>query len=44
VQMQSVFEDSKTFPDCIPKANPELIVAKYQSQRIMKTLISSSLF
>jgi alpha,alpha-trehalase len=33
VQMQSVFEDSKTFPDCIPKQSPELIVAKYQSQK-----------
>lgn len=33
VQMESVFEDSKTFPDCIPKQNPELIVAKYHSQK-----------
>lgn len=29
VQLQSVFPDSKTFVDCIPKTNPEEIVYKY---------------
>lgn len=33
VQMQQVFEDGKTFVDCIPKQAAELILAKYQQQR-----------
>ncbi|HLP37950.1 alpha,alpha-trehalase TreF [Lacibacter sp.] len=30
VQMQQVFEDGKTFVDCIPKQSVELILAEYQ--------------
>lgn len=30
VQMQSVFKDSKTFVDCIPKINPDEIVSLYR--------------
>jgi alpha,alpha-trehalase len=30
VQMQSVFEDSKTFADCVPLESPEKILEKYR--------------
>jgi alpha,alpha-trehalase len=33
VQMQQVFEDGKTFVDCIPKQSTEFILAEYQQQR-----------
>lgn len=33
VQMQHIFPDSKTFPDCIPLAAPERIMQLYQEQR-----------
>lgn len=33
VQMQSVFADSKTFPDCIPIENPETILSLYQTEK-----------
>jgi alpha,alpha-trehalase len=33
VQEQVIFKDSKTFVDCIPKRNPQLIVADYLKQK-----------
>lgn len=33
VQMKKVFEDGKTFVDCIPKRNPKSIVADYIQQK-----------
>ena len=33
VQMQSVFEDSKTFPDCIPLMSVADIIARYQASK-----------
>src|ERR1700738_2603474 len=29
VQLSGIFPDSKTFPDCVPKRSPELIVRDY---------------
>lgn len=33
VQMHQVFEDSKTFPDCVPKSPPEEILKAYHQQK-----------
>ena len=33
VQMEKVFEDGKTFVDCIPKISPDSIVALYEVQK-----------
>ncbi|MCJ8165184.1 alpha,alpha-trehalase TreF [Pontibacter sp. E15-1] len=33
VQLQSVFPDSKTFPDCVPRAAPNQIVQAYQRKK-----------
>lgn len=33
VQMKRVFADNKTFVDCIPKKDPELIMASYRKRR-----------
>ena len=33
VQLKSIFTDSKTFPDCIPKIKAEEILAKYEEQK-----------
>jgi alpha,alpha-trehalase len=33
VQLAPVFEDSKTFPDCIPKQSPQKILSAYQQQK-----------
>ncbi len=33
VQLEPVFEDSKTFPDCIPLSPPETIVQQYKAQK-----------
>ncbi len=33
VQMSGIFPDSKTFPDCVPKASPEEIVAAYEREK-----------
>ena len=33
VQNSTIFKDSKTFVDCIPKRNPKLIVADYLKQK-----------
>ncbi|WP_454737628.1 alpha,alpha-trehalase TreF [Cupriavidus necator] len=33
VQHSGLFADSKTFPDCIPNCDPELIVTRYREQR-----------
>lgn len=33
VQLAPVFEDSKTFPDCLPKQSPETILADYEVQK-----------
>ncbi len=33
VQLAPVFEDSKTFPDCLPKQQPEAILADYDAQK-----------
>src|SRR5687767_476353 len=33
VQMKKVFEDGKTFVDCIPKRSPKNIIADYQKQK-----------
>lgn len=33
VQLAPVFEDSKTFPDCLPKQTPETILADYEAQK-----------
>ena len=33
VQLQSVFPDSKTFPDCIPLHSPEMILQAYQNEK-----------
>jgi alpha,alpha-trehalase len=33
VQLKKVFEDGKTFVDCIPKRNPKHIVADYKQQK-----------
>ncbi|QMU29366.1 alpha,alpha-trehalase TreF [Adhaeribacter radiodurans] len=33
VQMQAVFPDSKTFPDCIPLSSPETILQAYQTEK-----------
>src|SRR6267154_3366687 len=32
VQMQNIFSDGKTFPDCLPKINPERIINAYQHE------------
>jgi alpha,alpha-trehalase len=34
VQLNSVFSDCKTFPDCIPKKDPEIILAEYQKVKL----------
>ncbi len=34
VQMSTLFEDSKTFVDCTPKNNPEIILEAYQNEKI----------
>ncbi|MFD2513777.1 alpha,alpha-trehalase TreF [Pontibacter locisalis] len=33
VQLQHVFQDSKTFPDCVPLSDPDKIVYEYRQQR-----------
>ncbi|MEM8969676.1 MAG: alpha,alpha-trehalase TreA [Bacteroidota bacterium] len=33
VQLEPVFEDSKTFPDCVPKASAQVINQAYASQK-----------
>jgi alpha,alpha-trehalase len=33
IQMQQVFEDSKTFVDCIPKYDPDTILEKYYREK-----------
>ncbi len=33
VQLAPVFEDSKTFPDCLPKQAPDIILADYEAQK-----------
>ncbi|MFD2245982.1 alpha,alpha-trehalase TreF [Pontibacter ruber] len=33
VQLQAVFPDSKTFPDCVPLASPEQILQAYRQQK-----------
>lgn len=33
VQLKSIFPDSKTFPDCIPKIKSEEILKKYEEQK-----------
>ena len=33
VQIQAIFEDSKTFPDCIPLCSPEYIMESYHKQK-----------
>src|SRR5215813_12649354 len=33
VQMHSVFPDSKTFPDCVPRRDPTEIVKDYQAKK-----------
>ncbi len=33
VQLQAVFPDSKTFPDCIPRTSPAQILQAYQQQK-----------
>ncbi len=33
VQLAPVFEDSKTFPDCLPKQRPEAILADYDARK-----------
>lgn len=33
VQLQHIFQDSKTFPDCVPLADPDQILYEYQQQR-----------
>ncbi|WP_354685002.1 alpha,alpha-trehalase TreF [Cupriavidus necator] len=35
VQHSGLFADSKTFPDCVPICDPELIVARYRALRTM---------
>lgn len=32
VQLQSIFPDGKTFPDCLPKVDPEKIIQAYQQE------------
>lgn len=33
VQLQRIFPDSKTFPDCVPLSEPDKIVQEYRQQR-----------
>ena len=33
VQLAPVFEDSKTFPDCLPKQAPETILTEYEARK-----------
>src|SRR2546430_515525 len=33
VQMQNIFPDGKTFPDCAPKVDPEKIIQAYQQEK-----------
>ena len=33
VQLQGVFPDSKTFPDCIPVLSPELVMEAYHAEK-----------
>lgn len=33
VQSSSVFQDSKTFPDCCPLHHPETVLQKYREQQ-----------
>ena len=33
VQLQGIFEDGKTFPDCLPKGNVDEIVRAYEAQK-----------
>jgi alpha,alpha-trehalase len=37
VQMKSVFEDSKTFVDCVPKFSSTFIVKAYEEQKMSDT-------
>lgn len=34
VQMQAIFEDSKTFADCLPTTDPEEIMIRYESEKL----------